>query len=202
LAIVYPLDLPTIVYPTSFTITPIATVATSRSPYTLGAQYHEKSGAGWMLQLEYPNMKPDEMREFQAFIVGLNGRRGTFRFGDYLQGSPRGLAIGTPVVHGGGQTGETLSTRGWAANIVVLMRGDWIQIGSRLHMVTTDSVSNAGGLATLDIWPRIRIEGVVDGQEIITQNAKGVWRLAENQNPWSAGFEKYYTTSINAIEDL
>lgn len=77
-----------------------------------------------------------------------------------------GLGGGTPVVAGGGQSGATIKTSGWTALTKVVSRGDILTFGLsyavnpqsrqstgelRQWVVTADTNSDAGGLATIPI---------------------------------------------------
>ena len=66
--------------------------------------------------------------------------------------------------------------------------GDYIQLGSAssssLHKVLADANSDGSGEVVLDIWPNINV-AQADNATIVTSNAKGVWRLANNESNWS-----------------
>jgi len=113
-----------------------------------------------------------------------------FSIGDPKRATPKGNPVGTPVVNGAGQSGYTLATRGWTASATgVLLDGDCIQIGYRLHRVTADANADSSGHATLAIWPPLR-ETPADGATIQTSNCKGIFRLVA-----STGNKSSTTTS-------
>src|SRR5262249_47491531 len=138
------------------------------------------------------------------FLLALNGPFNNFLMGDPIGKTPRGPASGTPLVNGGGQTGSTLVTDGWAPSITgILKAGDYIQIVQRLHKVLTDTNSDGSGNATLDIWPSLRDAGPADNTTIITTNTVGLFRLADNNyTVWSSDADKILEMGFSAVEDI
>ena len=53
-----------------------------------------------------------------------------------------------------------------------------------MHKVLADANSDGSGEVVLDIWPNINV-AQADNATIVTSNAKGVWRLANNESNWS-----------------
>jgi hypothetical protein len=166
-------------------------VATTESPFTLGQEVQEFPGQAWMARVVVgPVTGNAGIAPWRAFFAGLNGKAGTFLLGDPIGIAPRGVATGTPQVDGTQSAGaKTLATKGWTNSTANILRaGDFIQIGSgattRLHMVTVDASSNGSGLATLDIWPALRREGIANNATISLSNCRGTFRLAQNVNLW------------------
>jgi hypothetical protein len=125
--------------------------------------------------------------------------------GDYSHTNVTGTALGNPMVDGtsGGYnlpTSYFLHTKGWTANQSnVLNAGDYIQIGMRLHRVTSTVVADNNGNAVIPIWPSIR-EQPGDGQDVITSNAQGLWRLAENKCVWTERSNKIVGLAFKVME--
>jgi hypothetical protein len=201
MALSYPLTLPTTKLPQQVRFTAINTVGISRSPFTHAQQVQEFSGQSWMAEVVYPQMTREEAEAFNAFLLGLMGQRGTFYLGDPLGKTARGQATGTPLVNGGGQTGNTLITDGWTPSIIgILLAGDYIEINGRLHKVLVDANSDGSGNATLEIWPRLAVSPG-DNQFINTYNCVGIFRLSENITPiYEANEERFYSVNFSAIE--
>ena len=140
----------------SITIRQQSVVAVGVSPYTLERQVQRHQGQIWALDVEYAPLARAEAEALVAALCSLNGREGTFLFGDSANKTPRGTGAGTPLVNGASQTGEDLSTDGWTASVSgILKAGDWIGLGSgstsRLYKVLADATSNASGAATLTL---------------------------------------------------
>ena len=123
-----------------------------------------------------------------------------------LGATPRGVATGTPIVNGAGQTGgelditgATTSTTGW------LLAGDYIQLGSAgtstLHKVLADANSDGSGNVTVDIWPHLRT-APTNSSNVILNDTKGVFRLASNEQAWSINEISSYGITFGAQESL
>lgn len=93
-----------------------------------------------------------------------------------------------------------LHTKGWIASQTnLLLPGDLIQIGYRLHKVLAEVNSDASGNAVLSIWPSVR-EQPVDSQTIITTNTQGLWRLSDNKRVWTERPTKLVGLSFKIVE--
>lgn len=90
-----------------------------------------------------------------------------------------------PVIHGAGQSGTTLATRGWFAAADAMRAGDFLAYTDtlgrrRLHLVTADATASEAGLASLAIAPPLRRAGA-DGAPIDVTSPTGVFMLAEDE---------------------
>lgn len=180
MSISYPLTLPTTSGIARVSMQYQAVNALVMSPNTLQQQVQEFEGECFLAEVALPIQSKDEAGAWRAFLCSLQGVKGTFMLGDPLNTSPQGTAPGAPKVDGASQTGRELATKGWTASQEgVLLAGDWIQVGQRLHMVLVDADSDGSGDATLDICPALR-ESPADNDTIITENAKGLFRLTSN----------------------
>lgn len=180
MAISYPLSLPSVNPKYSrVELRAASAVGISTSPFTFESQRQEYAGMHWDASITQPAMVRADAEEWIAFLLKLNGPVGTFLLGDPLGTSPRGSASspGTPKVNGGGQTGQSLNTKDWTADATgILLAGDYLQIGNRLYKNLNDVDADASGLATLDIWPRLR-ESPSDNDSILTNSTVGLFRL-------------------------
>jgi len=198
----FPVSLPTTGTRT-ITIRQQSVVAVASSPYTLERQVQRHQGQVWNLDVEYAPLARAEAEALVAALCSLNGREGTFLFGDSANKAPRGTATGTPVVNGGSQTGEDISTRGWTASVTgILKAGDWVQFGTgstaRLHKVLADTNSNGSGVATLTLWPRVRTAWA-DGSAIVTTFPKGNFALTTDGQDWSVDVAHRYGLKFSAV---
>ncbi len=204
MAVVFPLTFPTYPEPAEATVEPNDSVAALASIFTGQEDIQEHQGGFWTLSVTWDLMHWEEAAPFVAVLTKLRGMGGTFLFGDPITAQPLGNAVGAPVVDGFGQTGLELLTRGWNPGAPdVLKAGDNIQIGTgaqtRLHKVVADASADAGGLVTLDIWPRLR-ESPADGTAIVTQNPLGTFRLASNARAWREVAPKLVSIQFEARE--
>lgn len=109
-----------------------------------------------------------EADDWIAFLMQLRGMANAFQLADPLQPKPRGSLSGLPVVDNSGGANlagsELLATKGWTANAQgVLLRGDWIQLGYRLHRVLDNVDADGSGNATFPIWPTLREQPASSG---------------------------------------
>lgn len=150
----------------------------SESPFTLQRQVYRHSGERWRVAIVLPPLTRQQADEWTSFLLYMSGGFGQVWFGDVLQASPRGKAWGSPQVNTDGQSGRTLQIKGFNPNVEgVLLAGDRVQVGNHLYQNLRDVNSDGSGYATLDIFPSLRATPD-DGQLVITQNPKGLFRLS------------------------
>lgn len=180
-------------------------VASTSSPFTLNEQTFKWPGTRWKMDVVYPPIKDEVLAgEIKAFFLKLQGIHGRFLIGDPSKNSPSGSGLGSPVVSGGGQEGNSLITSGWNPDETgLLLPGDYVQIGtgvdSQLHMIVDSVDSNASGMATLRIEPPLR-RSPQDNSTVVINNPRGVFRLTTNEPSWGVTPGKVYMFSFSAIE--
>ena len=209
MAITYPLSLPSSPTFRTSAWTPRSSVGVSESPWSFAQQTQVHGGRRWEVSVELPPMLRADAAEWQAFLLKLNGRQGTFLLGDPAATALRGAGGGTPVVAGANAVGATsLNVRGLADVVSVWLAGDFISVGSgintRLHMVlgtVNGNVGSPSGEAAVDIWPSLRA-ALSDGAAIAVASCKGTFRLADNAMPWTIDEMRVYGFSFNAVEAL
>lgn len=173
-----------------------------KSPLSGATQTLELPGARWAAALSYFNLEVAQLRVLSAFLVRLRGQAGTFTLHDFARPTPEGLATGTPVVSGAGQSGNTLVTTGWTTSITgILLAGDYIQVGDELKMVVADANSDGSGGATLTIEPPWR-NSPANGVGIVTNQPKCIMRLADPETGWKTSPPVLTDISFNCIEVL
>lgn len=207
MAITFPVNHPASPGFRSVTMIPVPVSGRSRSPFTGEQQVQVHQGQWWEAIVELPRMTRAQGQAWIAFLVQLNGLEGTFLLTPPGQGTPLGVATGTPQVNGGSQTGNTLATKGWTTGVTDIMKaGDYFQLGSgssaKLHMNLTDQDSDGSGNATLDIWPNLR-SSPNDSDTIVVSDPVGVFVLANNdESNWSIDAAIHYGISFRCREDL
>lgn len=179
MAISYPILLPLWPAPRSFQQTETSFAAMTSSPWTGSQQVQLNQGQIWGFSVEYPPMNDAQARAWSGVLAQLNGRYGTFLFGDPKWKSPLGSWAGAPVVDGPGQAGQTLAMRGFDVGATG-KAGDYFQHGAdadaRLYKVTQDFTADGAGEAQVEIWPRLRISPQ-DGDALTLVSPRGVFRL-------------------------
>lgn len=204
MTISYPLSLPTVTGRRTITFRQVNAVALTQSPFTFKQQAIQHTGQRWEADVTLPPMSVGEAKVWIGWLSSLKGQFGTFTMGDPVGGTLSGVGGGTPLVNGADQTGDELvidgapaSTTGW------LSAGDYIQLGSgdtsRLHMVLVDVDTDAGGNATLDLWPSVRI-APIDNAAVTISNTVGLWRLNSNSMMWDINVASQYGMSFTAVE--
>jgi hypothetical protein len=165
----------------SFSLIAANVVGVNQSPYTFNSQIYDYNSETWGLKVSINPLTRAEAQPWIAFLTALRGRRGTFMFGPVIMGEPLGTGSGVPVVASANQTGRELLTSGWAYSQLVLQKGDLMQIDQSLYMVLSDVTSGAEGLATIDVFPQLRIHA--NQAQIILSAPKGIFRLTSNTVP-------------------
>jgi hypothetical protein len=205
----YPLTFPTQTGVAAVEFTATDVVSVSQSPFTFSQQVVRHAGARWSATISIPPVKRSDSEYWNSFLLRLRGQFGTFLLGDPNGATPRGSAAsaaGTPVVNGASQTGNELNIDGLPASATgYLKAGDYIQLGSastaRLYKVLEDVDSNGSGEATLNLWPDLR-SSPADGATVVVSNAKGVFRLSNNEAVWTINNAGFYSISFAAVEAL
>ena len=198
MAISYPISLPGPA-PAQMEFGAQTVAGKSVSPYTLSQETFEWPGNRWLASVRYARMTRAEGDALAAALVSLSAL-GTFLLGPAGAGkTAKGVATGTPLVNGAAQTGKSMVTDGWTASQAgILKAGDYLQVGSgstsRLYMNLTDVNSDAGGNATLDLWPRLR-ESPADNAAIVVSSPKGLFRLKTPLAKWE--IDAAYTLGLS-----
>lgn len=178
MAITFPLELPAAPGFTSIKWSPQSAVAEQESPFSFHSKVYAWSGQQRYVDVTLPPMSIDNAKEWSTFGYRLNGIEGTFYLRDSVGKYLRGAAVGTGLVRGASQTGQDLITDGWVPNTSLLFRqGDWVQIGTRLYTILADVDSDASGIATLNLWPKIRTAPADNSEAVYGPDAKGLFRL-------------------------
>lgn len=204
MSITYPIDFPTSFGVSNFTIDLVSAIAVSESPFTYATQTQEHQGSAWVISGEINLLDRDQAEEYNAWLLKLNGRLGTFLMTIPGSEQPRGVATGSPLVNGSGQTGKSLIIDGFTPNTTNILKvGDFIQLGSglstTLHKVLNSVNSDASGQVIVDIQPKI-ITAPNDNDPVVVTNCKGHFRLTSNSNPITISSPNVHSLSFNAKE--
>ena len=182
----YPLTLPTARRPASVAFSGNASVGMNVSPFTRASQKYVWQADYWSWDVTWGQMSRPAAEDLIGWLLGLNGREGTFLMGDPSAVTPRGTWAGTPRVNGANQQGRSLVVDGFAAGATGAA-GDYFQLGSssnsRLYKLAKAFTADGSGNATLDFWPQVR-PTVNDNDFIISSNTVGIFQLSSNKMPW------------------
>ena len=192
----------------SFSASRFALISHSRvfkSLFDNSVQTEQSPGARWSASFTLPVMKRSQAAVWQAFGVQLRGMAGRF-YGydpDYAVLGPQGTPTGAPLVDGGGQSGTTLVTKGFAPDTRIFEAGDQFAfdtpMGRELKMITQAVDSDVNGDAALIFEPPMR--NVPDNEAvIITDKPSCVMMIEEDVFGWESDALIHYQISFNAIE--
>jgi hypothetical protein len=194
MALTYPLSTPTTIGIANIEFTATNAVAVSRSPFTFSQQVHTYPGQMWSASVTIPPLRKEFVEPWVAMLLGLRGQTGTFLLGDPNNVAPRGTATSATVSGSSGDSSVTVTMTG------TLLAGDYIQLGSgadaTLHKVLLDKTDSG----TLEIWPALRKSR--SSVSATLTNARGVFRLATNQQSWSINDSSAYGLQFDCMEAI
>lgn len=178
----------------------------SESPFTGAQQIYEYNYALWSATLTLPPMKRSQAAEWEAFLMKLHGRLGTFVLEnpDYtLRGTASGNITTGADVAVGDHTITLSTTQNSQANI--FRAGDYFQIGTggsaKLHMIVDDASTDSSGNVDVNIEPAIKV-ALNSGQVIEYTNPKGVFRMQSNDLGWDTNEVSVYGISFACMEAI
>jgi len=178
------------------------TVSVSTSPWTCARQTYDWMADYWSAEVTLPSLSTAQVGAWTAWLGQMRGQVGLTWLGHPLYAVPFGSALGTPLINGPNQTGRLLITDGWTPSKTgLLLPGDYFQIGVRLHMVLTQVNSDAGGNATISIWPQIR-EVQPDNSALNLSSPQGLFALQTNDRRFTSSEAKTWGVSFKLVEAL
>tara|TARA_R110000824_G_scaffold29397_3_gene97892 strand:- start:5983 stop:6615 length:633 start_codon:yes stop_codon:yes gene_type:complete len=209
MSITYPLSVPNYTSFQSVSMVAKNTVGISSSPFTQNQKvYKWASGEYWECDIVIKPMTRAQFESFSTFLIKLKGLYGTFE----LSPDPNGRVVrgsasstpGTPTINGAQSTNSnSIDITGAPSSATgYLLSGDYIQIGTQLLKVLDDVNTDGSGDATgINIFPQIRT-ALSGGETIITSNAVGVFRLADNDTNWNINTASIYGIRFSAMESI
>lgn len=181
-------------------------VAQVAQPWTQQSQFQAWPGGDWWEgTITLPKMQRAQAAQWIAFLMSARGMANCFMIGDPTMRHPQGNPQGVPLVDGSnasnnGVMTSVLVTKGWTPNVrALLMPGDYVQVGLRMHVVLNMVNSDTNGSSTLQLWPSLR-EKPVDGLQLICSNVKGLFRLASNKRTWGVDETRLFGLSFKISE--
>ena len=166
-----------------------------RSTRTTGAQR-------WVITADWEGLTRAQFAPIQAFVIAQRGQWDSFSMVLPGHKAPQGVATGTPLVNGASQSGRTLATKGWTANVSgILKAGDFIGIGgqTKVYMVTADANADASGNATLNIEPAL-MATPADGAALTVRNVPFTLALASDTLEMGVQPPVLYNFSLSLVE--
>lgn len=181
-------------------------VGSVTSEFTGQVQAQEWPGAdSWSVTVGMAPLMQLEADDWMATLMQMRGMANAIQMADPLKLTPRGSVAGTPLIDnsvtgGNAAMSQTLGLKGFTASAAgVLMRGDNIQVGYRLHRVLDQVDADGSGKATVAIYPSLR-EIPTDSSALITSNCMGIFRRATNKGMWNADITRLTRLSVQLVE--
>lgn len=119
MSISYPITFPTQFVPKRVVIKSRSVVGVSESPFTLQQQVYAHPGGALAMDVQYPPMERADAEDLIGALLSLNGREGTFLYGDPSQSAPRN---GSPSLENylslPGESDDYASTQDSVANSI------------------------------------------------------------------------------------
>lgn len=172
------------------------------SPFNKDTQTLELPGARWFGTFTLPRMTRPYAAPWQASFAKLRGMANRFSGYDPDALTPLGSALGTPLVLGAGQTGNSLLTDGWnEIESNLLKPGDYFEVNSELKMVTAAVTSDSNGEATIEFEPALR-SSPADNAALTLNNPTCTMMLVnDDQVVWDTDYVPMYSFTFSAIEN-
>lgn len=202
----------------AFTMTAVTNAVRPRSPYASNTVAYDFMGGYWKAQIDLPPLTDAAGAAVEAWLLGLNGPKGTFQMYDFNPAGPFGTAINDATlkldaperstairiqqVHTAASPSLVLNFAGNGRLGYLfgeLAPGDTITLAGFLHRVV--SAAPVGGLGAQDItvWPRLRVN-MVAGDPVVIAMPYGTWALAMPENGWSRSDRATRAQSIEIVE--
>jgi hypothetical protein len=175
------------------------TVSKSESPYTGATQVYKYPNSQWYANLTLPPMKRSQAVAWQAFFLSAEGIANTFLVGDPDAKAVNGSATSATVAATAAIGATEVNLNIGAGN--TLNRGSYLQLGTagsaRLYMIVDDNTSD--GIVSIQPSLKTAITGSTTAAIV---NAKGAFRMANNDQSWSANEISIYGLTFSIVEAL
>lgn len=186
--------------PNSSSLNLISNTKVLSSPMSGATQTASRSGTRWHFQLNFKNLSGANRRTLQGFLAQMDGQlhRATVHDHSHTYG---GTGNGTPIIKGASQTGNSITSDGWANSEIVMLQGDEFSIGGELKMCTSDVTTDGSGNATINFVPEIHT-APADNSAIDITNPTGIFMLVQTENGWSNSPGVFSDMTIDLVEDV
>lgn len=172
------------------------------SPLSKSVQTVELPGAMWKADLTFTDRPRAIMAALEVFLTRLRGQAGRFYLHDHGHPTPFGVATGSPIVSGAGQTGSSLLTTGWTPSVTGILKArDYFQVVNRMRMLAEDASSDADGYATL-VFDRPLVVAPTNNVAVVVNKPCAVMMLSGPDVGWASNRGIKKTITISCFEDL
>lgn len=188
--------------PSAITFRSVAPTRVSQS-HSMKRNVRSRAAQRYAAHLEWRNVSREKMVTIIAFVEQQRGQYGQFLL-EFPTLSALGSWLGSPVVNGSGQTGYTLSLRGFTpAQTGVAKAGDLIRIGTdpKVYRAASDADSDANGLSMLTLTQAL-MTSPVDGTAITSSHVQFTCACTSDvvESPIRPGMIQDFT--LDVVEDV
>lgn len=170
----------------------------TESPFSYAQQVHDFGGGRWEAEITLPPLTQSDAQVFQAFLIGLEGRKGTFTMGNPLHSESGTVDVNTNA--SAGATSLVLDGSAMTAGTYFSLEDDSVTPSKHhLHMIT--EAKNSGTGVTVNIQPPLRFDVSVNDVLDLTL-PKGIWRLSTNDVGWSTGASELTPFTFACVEAI
>ena len=117
-----------------------------------------------------------------------------FAHGRYIQ------TVGSAAA-GTSQTGTSIWVKGGDASLNNLLRGDMVEIGNHIHMLSQDLRTDESGNGQIEVYPRVRT-APTDEDPVILHNPQGIFMLANPGVSWRNVPGVFSDFTLDFIQDI
>lgn len=177
--------------------TPPARTQINRSQWTGKRRGTKLPFAGfWKAMIGLPSIVSEaDFLEWRAFLMACEGQANSFRI-VAVEGAQNAQAA--VRVKGGGQTGLSLVTDGWAGAGAAMKKGQLITLDDQLIGIAADAAI-VGGEATLSLSRRIRVP-TTDDALVNVSLPTAMMAMATDETPWAVDPGAIYGLSFQCEE--
>lgn len=173
------------------------------SPFNGATQTIELMGARWKASYTTAPMTVAQAAELKAFLVKLRGSANTFYAYDPDAKTGRGTLTGTPLVKGGGQTGNSLLIDGATTGVTGWIKaGDYFTVNGELKMCIADANSNGSGEVTITFEPSLRSAPADNDPVTVSTATCEMMLIDDDQAQWDSNQNKLAQITFSGIEKL
>lgn len=165
-------------------------------------------GHRWRFGVDHPRLTADNFWPLYAFLLRQRGRFESFQIVLPDKATPRGVAggggIGTPLVNGAAQSGRSLATDGWTANVTAMLKaGDVFKLvsHSKVYVLTADASTNGTGQTTLTFEPALR-QSPADNEALTIYSVPFTVMLSDEQLSYETTPPAFYALAFEVEEAL
>ena len=161
MSVTFPLQFPDVGI-TKFDLRYRKTVAMTESPFSYAQQIHDFGGGRWESEVTLAPLTYEQSKPVQAFLIGLEGRKGTFTMAHPLHTATMSATLAT-----GSAGDDDLSFN------QEVTAGTYFSIADKLYMATET------GTSSVNIQPPLRANASSASVDFTQPN--GTWRMATNE---------------------